>query len=488
MNLELQDPFGQYFPETIFDRLADEEAATTTTCAYNRRANLVAAGTRDGRCLIWDLDTRAIALRLKGHAQPITSVSWTRRGRHVLTSSRDWNCIVWDLKSSSRRYTAKFKSPVLEAQMHPRNKDMFVALVVGDSPILVKFSKTKSGRLEKITLKMDLASEVAYNESAVGSKPLASEIQTTTALFSPNGELIYVGTKKGHVYVFRSDNAQLQTILMMGTSAIKQICFNRDGRNMLVNTHDRTIRCFVLDYKDNGTILFELLNKYQDSVDRNQWTKCCFSADGDMVVGALSSSQKHNIFIWDKTMGNLVKMLEGPREGLVDMVWHPTRPIIATVSHFGVIYFWGVAYTQNYSAFAPFFTELEDNRDYQEQEDEFDQDIDDDKNMGVEAPPSPTIDVDVVTKDRGIYVSDTDDSGWDSDEFPDISSTLLGIPPLAKLPYQSDGVCKNSESLVRSELDLEHEMDVDEKPYSKIKQPISRQKRLRPPFVIPMNI
>ena len=89
---------------------------------------------------------------------------------------------------------------------------------------------------------------------------------------------------------------------------------------MLVNTHDRTIRCFVLDYKDNGTILFELLNKYQDSVDRNQWTKCCFSADGDMVVGALSSSQKHNIFIWDKTMGNLVKMLEGPREGLVDMV------------------------------------------------------------------------------------------------------------------------------------------------------------------------
>ena len=68
------DPFGQDFPETISYRLFHEEAATTITLAYNRRGNLMAAGTRDGKCCIWDLDTLGINLTLKGHVQPITSV------------------------------------------------------------------------------------------------------------------------------------------------------------------------------------------------------------------------------------------------------------------------------------------------------------------------------------------------------------------------------------------------------------------------------
>ncbi|KAH6572000.1 hypothetical protein BASA62_003614 [Batrachochytrium salamandrivorans] len=416
MNLELQDPFGQYFPETIFDRLADEEAATTTTCAYNRRANLVAAGTRDGRCLIWDLDTRAMALRLKGHAQPITSVSWTRRGRHVLTSSRDWNCILWDLKTSARRHTVKFTSPVLESQMHPRNKDMFVALAQGDPPSLVQFSKVPGEPPRRIALDMNDTTGLIPGDVESCLKGPAPDIYATTVIFSSDGELIFVGTKKGHISVFESKNGQLKAILRVGTSAVKQVCCSRDGRNLLVNSHDRIIRSFSLKFLDDNTIEFELLNKYQDSVDRNQWTKCCFSSDGDLVVGALSSSQKHNIFIWDKVMGNLVKMLEGPREGLVDMVWHPTRPVIATVSHFGVIYFWGVCYTQNFSAFSPFFTELDDNKEYLEQEDEFDQDSDEDKNAGLAPPRSPMLNVDVVTKDCGIYISDTDDSFWESDD------------------------------------------------------------------------
>jgi hypothetical protein len=39
------------------------------------------------------------------------------------------------------------------------------------------------------------------------------------------------------------------------------------------------------------------------------------------VTGALGSAGKafHNIYIWDKNMGNLVKILEGPKEGLEDL-------------------------------------------------------------------------------------------------------------------------------------------------------------------------
>ncbi len=94
--------------------------------------------------------------------------------------------------------------------------------------------------------------------------------------------------------------------------------------------------------------------------------------------------------MWDKNGGGLVKKLEGPKEGLIDLKvrflvrvcyntsltritkWHPKRPLIASLSGFGTIFLWSVNYVQNFSAFAPSFTELEDNIEYRERESEFD--------------------------------------------------------------------------------------------------------------------
>ena len=100
----------------------------------------MAAGTREGDCIVWDLDTKLIVLKLTGHVRQITSVSWTRRGQHILTASRDWNCILWDLATGQRQHTFKFSSPVLEGCVHPRNKNMFVAIATGDPPHLVHYS------------------------------------------------------------------------------------------------------------------------------------------------------------------------------------------------------------------------------------------------------------------------------------------------------------------------------------------------------------
>jgi COMPASS component SWD1 len=68
----------------------------------------------------------------------------------------------------------------------------------------------------------------------------------------------------------------------------------------------------------------------------------------------------------------LARILEGQKEGLADLAWHPTRPMVASVSMSGVIYLWAKDYTENWSAFAPDFKELEENEEYVEREDEFD--------------------------------------------------------------------------------------------------------------------
>lgn len=48
------------------------------------------------------------------------------------------------------------------------------------------------------------------------------------------------------------------------------------------------------------------------------------------------------------------------------------RPHIASLSHSGLIHLWGRHVTENYSAFAPGFEELDENIEYEEREDEFD--------------------------------------------------------------------------------------------------------------------
>jgi len=159
------------------------------------------------------------------------------------------------------------------------------------------------------------------------------------------------------------------------SSAIKQIEFARRGTSFLVSTADRIIRVYdtisVLPSANHpGSNEPEPLQKLQDLVNRTLWKKCCFSGDGEYIVAG--SSRQHSLYIWEKSVGNLVKILHGTKgEMLLDVVWHPVRPLIASVSS-GVVSIWSQNRVENWSAFAPDFKELDENVEYEERESEFD--------------------------------------------------------------------------------------------------------------------
>ena len=95
-------------------------------------------------------------------------------------------------------------------------------------------------------------------------------------------------------------------------------------------------------------------------------------------------------------------VFQGTRgEQLLDIVWHPVRPIICSVSS-GVISIWSKNQVENWSAFAPDFTELDENVEYSEKESEFDEE-DEDKSLPPpdgEKESDVELEVDVEAVDR----------------------------------------------------------------------------------------
>ncbi|KAF6767854.1 hypothetical protein AHF37_09061 [Paragonimus kellicotti] len=144
----------------------------------------------------------------------------------------------------------------------------------------------------------------------------------------------------------------------------KEECF-------LLNCADRIIRVFSCEevLQADGAEL-EPNKKLKDLVTLSHWRKCCFSGDGEYICAG--SMKQHSIYIWERSSGTLVKILHGQKgETLLDVVWHPLRPIIVSISNSVTkeqVSIWAQTQVQNWSAFAPDFKELDENVEYEERE------------------------------------------------------------------------------------------------------------------------
>ncbi|KAI8347654.1 WD domain-containing protein [Blakeslea trispora] len=396
MNLELLDPWVQEYPQVIEETLED---GFVLNCKFNRRGTLLAAGCLDGRCVVWDFDTKGVSRNLIGHVKPVASTSWSHNGRYLLSASKDWTCIYWDLVNGTKKAKIRFDTALMMAHMHPKNNQRFIAALFQEKPVIVDIENDS------------YVKTVLPTEAEDDSNTKASFYVTAIA-WNKTGSRIYTGTSKGHFNIIDVESNKIVYSMRITSTTIRSIQISRNGRDMLINGNDRVIRYYRVD-EDTG--IPELCNKFQDLVNRIQWSQSCFSADGEFVIGGSGHRAEHNIYIWDKNMGNLVKILEGPKEPLDDIAWHPVRPVIGSVSSFGNIYLWTCKHEENWSAFAPDFIELEENLEYEEKEDEFDVVPEDEKANRKQVDED--IPVDVTTCDVIQAFVDSDQEDGDTEVF-----------------------------------------------------------------------
>lgn len=348
MNLALLDPFSalKEYPESLTDTI---QFGHSVHVKFSYNGNYLASGLSNGKILIFDKDTKNIILQLKGHSRPIQSLCWSKCGTYLLSCSRDWLCLIWDVRVGEIINKFNFNGPIWNSEFNPNDPNEFIVSLYDDLPRFIKIDS------KEINILQD-------------SKVLVST-------FHPDGELIFTGDNKGNLSIISRADFKVLFTQKFGNSSIKNIQISQNGRKLAINSSDRIIRQIRLsDFNNLRPELWELEveHKYQDMVNRLQWNSILFNSNSEYLIAAAFGSA-HCIYVWETSMGSLIKILEGPKEELVDLEWNYKKCIIcATGLDSGTIYIWSIIVPQKWSALAPDFVEIEENIDYEEKEDEFD--------------------------------------------------------------------------------------------------------------------
>ncbi len=199
---------------------------------------------------------------------------------------------------------------------------------------------------------------------------------TTVTIYNATGDHIIAGTSKGWINIINAKTLDVVFAKKACGGVITTLRLAKSGKTLLVNAQDRIIRTFhvpdlsALDL-DPDTIQLPDEYKFQDVVNKLSWNHVTFSSTGEYV--AASTYNNHELYIWERGHGSLVRMLEGPKEEQGVIEWHPHKALLVACGlETGRINIWSVTTPQKWSALAPDFVEVEENVEYVEREDEFD--------------------------------------------------------------------------------------------------------------------
>ncbi|KAI5124879.1 hypothetical protein M0805_007309 [Coniferiporia weirii] len=357
---------------------------------YDPSGRYIAGGRPDGLAIIWDLDTKAAIRYLEGHVKAVTSIDWSRNSRFVLTTSKDWNIIIWDLTSDTdppRRFsTIRFDAPVLSASFHPRNMQIVLVLLTIGEVYLVDLRGEHRGRVEL----MESEDEDEYKQRSA----------LTVARFDPSGKHIFVGTSHGSVLVFNTRTKLLVArYKISGAGVLRGLGFAKFGRRLITNSSDRILRQFNLPSHYPAQLEeeeqeLEPTYRFSDPINKVAWHNMSYSPDGEWLAGGSADPATHKIYIWDiSSDGQFATALDGGREPLLDVSWHPKAPAIASTTNSGNILLWHCPTPERWGAFAGGFEEVDENVEYEEHEDEFD--IEDENELALRKRREEDAEVDV---------------------------------------------------------------------------------------------
>lgn len=157
------------------------------------------------------------------------------------------------------------------------------------------------------------------------------------AEFVQGGQQIVCCVIKGQVHLMGTDTqAVLQSIMCSSSSPLRQIRagYTKDALSHILLQRDKSLQVIALNPADHSEDGFQ---EYEDPVNRIGWVDGDLSRNCEYLAGALADPREHKLYVWDLSNSALVKVIDGPKEDVVAMRWHPYQPVLVSVSVSGKV-------------------------------------------------------------------------------------------------------------------------------------------------------
>lgn len=261
--------------------------------------DIVISGGGDDKAFIWNVSTGQVIHQLIGHTDSIVAVQFSFNGKLAATGGMEGVVKVWDVATGSM--VAQLEGPDEITWICWHSKGSILLAGANDGSAWMWMSNGQ-------------VMQVFSGHSA----PL------TAGCFSPDGKLVVTGSEDGSVIVWDPKNASpIQKFTAadgrFNQAPITTVGFSNDSTLLLTGSQDGAIKAV---HPQNGKILASL-DGHSDSIECIEYSKiiplvATCGMDGKLCVWEASNLKQRSVLIHD--------------DGVVKAKWHPTEPLLISVS------------------------------------------------------------------------------------------------------------------------------------------------------------
>ena len=268
--------------------------APVHTVAVSPDGKRIVTGSADHTARLWDADTGQHVLTLKGHGGTVNCVVMTNDGGRIVSASADRTVKVWIATTGEELFTCTgHASSVTCAALSPDGK----RIVSGSADRTLKIWDTRTGQ-----------EMLAFQGHA---SPIGC------ADFSPDGKQIVSGGADQMLKVWDAATGQLINTHKGHTGPITGAGFDPDGQRLLSGSADQTIKLW--DTKTERDAFF--LTGYQHTV-----SSLAFSPDGKRLASGSRNSQTAEsspgeVKVWDTRTSQEQFTLRGHTDGITALAF-----------------------------------------------------------------------------------------------------------------------------------------------------------------------
>ena len=345
-----------------------------TTCMdLSFHGEILAVGQLNGLVEVMDSSTSYGRKELYTHDDAVSSVTFSRDGHHLASSAGNF-VIVHDLGTKEEVCNFTFDSKVISCIFSRINPEILFILVSPKEP------EEEEGELQKEGIKI----------MNIRTKECEQQIEGPFTTFKLHSSDTLFACYNSDLSIYEPPAFELKDIF---DTEVKR------GINSIEVTHKGVILA-ILD-KSGCITLFdrvkeEVVKALQDKVTRVHFVTAAFDRHDEHIICGASKMTSYSFTSYDLSQYVMRSFQNGPREAVLQLLFHPLQPIIFARAAKG-IHIWKPIYKDRWKHSVPEYNNLLSNEVYDEPESEFDEGHESGKKAPYEHLSTP---IDIFTREE----------------------------------------------------------------------------------------